>query len=164
MAGNPQAAQSIGLLVFPFTFVSSAFVPVESMPGWMQAFAQNQPLTQIVNATRALSLGDKAEAVLGHPAGYFAIRSLLWCAALHRGLRPPRRPEVPEGLTVGSGRHVPLRHLPSTFLDACWGKPVGPHAGVVHAPGGTVAARVPGHPGAARDVRRHPHARSWRPR
>jgi ABC-2 type transport system permease protein len=79
MAGTPQAAQSIGLLVFPFTFVSSAFVPVESMPGWMQGFAQNQPLTQIVNATRALSLGDKAEAVLGHPASYFAIRSLLWC-------------------------------------------------------------------------------------
>ncbi len=78
-AGTPQAAQSIGLLVFPFTFVSSAFVPVESMPGWMQGFAQNQPLTQIVNATRAFTLGDKAEAVLGHPASYFAMRSLLWC-------------------------------------------------------------------------------------
>jgi ABC-2 type transport system permease protein len=79
LAGNPQAAQSLGLLVFPFTFVSSAFVPVESMPGWMQAFARNQPLTQIVNATRAYSLGDKAEAVLGHSAGYFASRTLLWC-------------------------------------------------------------------------------------
>ncbi|MEA2825760.1 MAG: type transport system permease protein [Actinomycetota bacterium] len=78
-AGTPQAAQSIGLLVFPFTFVSSAFVPVESMPGWMQGFARNQPLTQIVNATRAFTLGDKAQAVLGHPASYFAIRSLLWC-------------------------------------------------------------------------------------
>jgi len=81
MAGNPQAAQGMGLLVFPFTFVSSAFVPVESMPGWMQAFANNQPLTQIVNATRALTLGDEtARRVLGHPAGYFAARSLLWCA------------------------------------------------------------------------------------
>jgi ABC transporter DrrB family efflux protein len=78
-AGTPQAAQSIGLLVFPFTFVSSAFVPVESMPGWMQGFARNQPLTQIVNAVRALSLGDRAQAALGHPAGYFAVRSLLWC-------------------------------------------------------------------------------------
>lgn len=80
IAGNPQAAQGMGLLVFPFTFVSSAFVPVESMPGWMQSFAQNQPLTQIVNATRAYSLGDKAERVLGHGAGYFASRSVLWCA------------------------------------------------------------------------------------
>ena len=81
MAGNPQAAQGMGLLVFPFTFVSSAFVPVQSMPGWMQAFANNQPLTQIVNATRAFTLGDEtARRVLGHPAGYFAARSILWCA------------------------------------------------------------------------------------
>jgi ABC-2 type transport system permease protein len=78
MSGSPQAAQGMGLLVFPFTFVSSAFVPVESMPGWMQAFANNQPLTQLVNAVRAFSLGDKAEALLGYPAGYFAVRSLLW--------------------------------------------------------------------------------------
>ena len=80
VAGNPQAAQGMGLLVFPFTFVSSAFVPVESMPGWMQSFAENQPLTQIVNATRAYSLGDDAERVLGQTAGYFATRSVLWCA------------------------------------------------------------------------------------
>jgi ABC-2 type transport system permease protein len=81
MAGNPQAAQGMGLLVFPFTFVSSAFVPVQSMPGWMQAFANNQPLTQIVNATRALTLGDEtARRVLGHPASFFAVRSLFWCA------------------------------------------------------------------------------------
>ena len=80
VSGNPQAAQGMGLLVFPFTFVSSAFVPVESMPGWMQSFAQNQPLTQIVNATRAYSLGDDAERVLGHGADYFATRSILWCA------------------------------------------------------------------------------------
>ena len=81
MAGNPQAAQGIGILVFPLTFVSSAFVPVESMPGWMQAFASNQPLTMIVNATRAFTLGEqKAVEVLGHSAGYFATRSLFWCA------------------------------------------------------------------------------------
>ena len=80
VAGTPQAAQGMGLLVFPFTFVSSAFVPVASMPGWMQAFANNQPLTQIVNATRAYSLGDDAQRVLGHSAGYFAGRTLLWCA------------------------------------------------------------------------------------
>lgn len=80
MAGTPQAAQGMGLLVFPFTFVSSAFVPVESMPGWMQAFARNQPLTQIVNAVRGFSLGDDAERVLGHAPGYFATRTILWCA------------------------------------------------------------------------------------
>lgn len=79
VAGNPQAAQGMGLLVFPFTFVSSAFVPVESMPGWMQSFAEHQPLTLIVNATRAFSLGDDAERILGNTAGYFAIRSIFWC-------------------------------------------------------------------------------------
>lgn len=80
MAGTPQAAQGMGLLVFPFTFVSSAFVPVESMPGWMQAFARNQPLTQIVNAVRGFSLGDDAVRVLGHSPGYFAVRTIVWCA------------------------------------------------------------------------------------
>jgi len=80
LAGNPQAAQGVGMLVFPFTFVSSAFVPVESMPEWLEAFARNQPLTQLVNATRAFSLGDDAQRVLGHSAGYFATRTLFWCA------------------------------------------------------------------------------------
>ncbi len=80
LARTPQAAQGLGLLIFPFTFVSSAFVPVRSMPGWMQAFARNQPLTQLVNATRAFSLGGRAQAVLGHGPGYFAVRSVLWSA------------------------------------------------------------------------------------
>jgi len=80
LAGNPQAAQGMGLLVFPFTFVSSAFVPVQSMPGWAQPFGRNQPLTQLVNAVRAFSLGGRAPAVLGHGAGYFSVRALLWCA------------------------------------------------------------------------------------
>jgi ABC transporter DrrB family efflux protein len=82
LAGTPQAAQGMGLLIFPFTFVSSAFVPVESMPGWMQAFARNQPLTQLVNATRAFTLGGRATEVLGHSAGYFAVRTLFWCAVI----------------------------------------------------------------------------------
>ncbi len=82
LAGTPQAAQGMALLIFPFTFVSSAFVPVNSMPGWMQPFARNQPLTQLVNATRGFALGDRAQAILGHPAGYFAVRALLWSALI----------------------------------------------------------------------------------
>lgn len=57
LAGTPQAAQGVGLVIFPFTFVSSAFVPVASMPGWMQVFARNQPLTQLVNAARRYQRG-----------------------------------------------------------------------------------------------------------
>src|SRR5258708_31011323 len=48
--------------LFPYTtlfrsFVSSAFVPIASMPGWLQAFANNQPVTYIIDAMRALALG-----------------------------------------------------------------------------------------------------------
>ena len=38
--------QAFGLIwLFPLTFVSSAFVPIQSMPGWLQAFANHQPVT-----------------------------------------------------------------------------------------------------------------------
>jgi len=82
MAGSAQAAQGLSLMVFPFTFVSSAFVPVRSMPGWLQPVANNQPLTQMVNAVRTLTQGAQAEAFLGHGAGYWVARSLLWSAGL----------------------------------------------------------------------------------
>ena len=81
-AGNAQAAQGMSLLVFPLTFVSSAYVPVDSMPGWMQAFADHQPITAMVDAVRALCLGDNAQALLGHSAGYYIVPALLWSAGL----------------------------------------------------------------------------------
>jgi ABC-2 type transport system permease protein len=81
-AGNAQAAQGLGLLVFPLTFISSAYVPVDSMPGPLQAFAEHQPLTYMVDAVRALTLGPAGERLLGHPASYFVIRALLWAAAI----------------------------------------------------------------------------------
>src|SRR5207248_747522 len=59
-AGNAQAAQGMSLLVFPLVFVSSAYVPVDSMPGWLQVFAEHQPITAMVNAVRALCLGGTA--------------------------------------------------------------------------------------------------------
>jgi ABC-type multidrug transport system permease subunit len=80
MAGNAQAAQGIGFLIFPLTFLSSAYVPVETMPGWLQAFAQNQPITIMVDAVRALFLGDHAQALLGHSTGWYVTVSLLWAA------------------------------------------------------------------------------------
>jgi ABC-2 type transport system permease protein len=81
-AGNAQAAQGMSLLVFPLTFVSSAYVPVDSMPGWLQGFAEHQPLTPMVDAVRSLTLGDTATAVLGHSTSYYVMVSLLWSAAL----------------------------------------------------------------------------------
>jgi ABC transporter DrrB family efflux protein len=82
LAGTPQAAQGMALLVFPFTFISSAYVPVASMPGWLQAFASHQPITYMVDAVRALTEGPAAEALIGHSASYLVIRSLLWAAGL----------------------------------------------------------------------------------
>jgi ABC-2 type transport system permease protein len=81
-AGTAQAAQGMGMIVFPLAFVSSAYVPVSTMPGWLQVFAKHQPLTFMVDAVRALTLGADAPAELGHPASYFVVRALLWAAAI----------------------------------------------------------------------------------
>jgi ABC transporter DrrB family efflux protein len=56
--GDEESVQSFGLVwLFPLTFVSSAFVPIGTMPGWLQAFANNQPVTYVIDAMRALALG-----------------------------------------------------------------------------------------------------------
>ena len=56
--GDEESVQAFGLIwIFPLTFLSSAFVPIATMPGWLQAFANNQPVTYIINAMRALALG-----------------------------------------------------------------------------------------------------------
>jgi ABC transporter DrrB family efflux protein len=81
-ARTAQAAQGMALLVFPLTFVSSAYVPVETMPGWMQAVAEHQPITYMVDAVRSLTQGEAAEVLLGHPASYYVGRSLLWTVAI----------------------------------------------------------------------------------
>jgi ABC transporter DrrB family efflux protein len=81
-AGTPQAAQGMAVIVFPFTFLSSAYVPVRTMPAWLQVFAAHQPITDMVDAVRALSQGGAAEALLGHPAEYWVIRSLLWALGI----------------------------------------------------------------------------------
>lgn len=82
MAGNAQAAQGIGFLVFPITFVSSAYVPVQTMPGWLQAFADHQPVTMMVDAVRSLALGPQASGLLDHTSGWYVVRALLWAAAI----------------------------------------------------------------------------------
>lgn len=55
---NPETAQSVGFIwVFPLVFASSAFVPTAHMPGVVQAFADVNPVTQVVDAARALTIG-----------------------------------------------------------------------------------------------------------
>jgi ABC transporter DrrB family efflux protein len=56
--GTAESVQAFGLVcLFPLVFVSSAFVPVDTMPGWLQAFASNQPVSVVINTMRALALG-----------------------------------------------------------------------------------------------------------
>jgi ABC transporter DrrB family efflux protein len=81
-AGNAQAAQGLSLVLVPFTFVSSAYVPVSSMPSGLRAIAEHQPVTYMVDAVRTLAGGARAEALLGHPASHFIVRSLIWSAVI----------------------------------------------------------------------------------
>jgi ABC-2 type transport system permease protein/oleandomycin transport system permease protein len=73
--GDEESVQAFGLIwIFPLTFVSSAFVPIATMPGWLQAFANNQPVTYVVNTMRAMALGGPIEANLW--------KSLAWIAGI----------------------------------------------------------------------------------
>ena len=82
ISGNAQAAQGMSMLVIPFSFVSSANVPIASMPGWMQPFAANQPVSVIINAVRSLMAGGTDVVGIGHTTGYWVVLSLLWSAVI----------------------------------------------------------------------------------
>jgi len=74
-SATPEAAQQVGfIIIFPLTFASSAFVPIESMPSWLEAFATVNPFTVIVDAIRALWLGA--------PAGNSVWGALAWSVGL----------------------------------------------------------------------------------
>ncbi|MEZ5182064.1 MAG: ABC transporter permease [Acidimicrobiales bacterium] len=82
VAGNAQAAQGMSMLVIPFSFISSANVPVESMPGWMQPFAANQPVSVVIHAVRAHMVGGVDQLGIGHSTAYWTVAALLWSAAI----------------------------------------------------------------------------------
>ena len=72
---NAEAAQAASFpLLFPLVFASSAFVPTATMPGPLRAFAENQPVTAVVDAVRAL--------VLGGPTLTPVLTTLAWSAAI----------------------------------------------------------------------------------
>jgi ABC transporter DrrB family efflux protein len=72
VVNDPETAQIMSTLtVIPFIFASSAFVPVATMPGWLQAFANNQPVSVIVNAVRALTQGGPLHHWLWLSAAWF---------------------------------------------------------------------------------------------
>lgn len=72
---NPETAQVAGFIwLFPLMFVSSIFVPISTMPDWLQPFAERSPITYTVDAVRALWLGQD----FGDPLFY----SFLWSVGL----------------------------------------------------------------------------------
>jgi ABC transporter DrrB family efflux protein len=75
MASSGESAQAIGFIViFPITFISSAFVPVDSMPSWLEPIAENNPFTTVVDAMRALWVDA--------PAGNDIWGAVLWSIGL----------------------------------------------------------------------------------
>jgi ABC-type multidrug transport system permease subunit len=55
---DSETAQAVSFpILAPLVFASSAFVPVDTMPGWLQGFAENQPVSVVVDAVRGLTLG-----------------------------------------------------------------------------------------------------------
>jgi ABC transporter DrrB family efflux protein len=80
-APNSETAQVMSFpLLFPLTFASSAFVPVASMPSWLRGFATHQPVSIIVNTSRALMTGGGVSNLLW--------QALAWCAGLLLVLAP----------------------------------------------------------------------------
>jgi ABC transporter DrrB family efflux protein len=74
-------------VVFPLTFASSAFVPTATMPSWLRAFANHQPVTIIINAVRDLTLGtvtsaQRAQLFAGQSTTSLVIQSLLWTVGI----------------------------------------------------------------------------------
>ena len=75
LLGGVEAVQSFGFIwLFPLTFASSAFVPTDGMPGWLEAFANNQPVTLVVDTVRAL--------LLDRPLGSEGWQALAWCLGI----------------------------------------------------------------------------------
>jgi ABC transporter DrrB family efflux protein len=93
IVSSPESANSVGFIaVFPLTFISSAFVPVESMPAGLQWFAEINPFTIVVDAMRALWLGAPAgDNVWGAVAWTVVIILIFAPLAVHRYRRAAGR-------------------------------------------------------------------------
>jgi ABC-2 type transport system permease protein/oleandomycin transport system permease protein len=72
---DPEAAQAASFPVLaPLVFASSAFVPVATMPGWLQGWANNQPVSEVISAVRGLTLGGATASDV--------LTALAWCVGI----------------------------------------------------------------------------------
>jgi ABC-2 type transport system permease protein len=75
VVADPETAQAAAFPVMaPLVFASSAFVPVDSMPDWLQPFATYQPLSVVVAAVRDLTIGGETTSDV--------VQAILWCVAI----------------------------------------------------------------------------------
>ena len=70
------------LVVVPLSFISAAYVPADSLPGWLQPIANHQPFTVLANALRCLTLGGADKVGLDHGTAYWVLLSVVWFAAI----------------------------------------------------------------------------------
>jgi ABC-2 type transport system permease protein/oleandomycin transport system permease protein len=78
--GDPETAQAAAFpILAPLVFASSAFVPVSSMPSWLQGFAEHQPVSVTASAVRGLMIGQMPG--VASTKSYVA-QSLFWCIGL----------------------------------------------------------------------------------
>ena len=74
IAKSPEAASGFTFLIMFLPYASSAFVPVDTMPSWIQGFALHQPITPVIETLRGL--------LLGTPVGASAWTALAWCGGI----------------------------------------------------------------------------------
>jgi ABC-2 type transport system permease protein len=74
LAKSPEAANGFTFVVMFLPYASSAFVPIDTMPSWIQGFAEHQPVTPVIETLRGL--------LVGTPIGSSAAEALAWCAGI----------------------------------------------------------------------------------
>ncbi|QNK58776.1 ABC transporter permease [Paenibacillus sp. PAMC21692] len=77
VTGSPAAASGYGFALLFLPYLSSAFVPTETMPSWLQGFANHQPITPVIETIRSL--------LSGNPASDHGWQALLWCGGILAG-------------------------------------------------------------------------------
>ena len=73
-ASSPAAANGYGFILLFLPYISSAFVPVDTLPGWLQWIAENQPITPIIETIRGL--------LLGTPLDWNPVLAIGWCVVI----------------------------------------------------------------------------------
>jgi ABC-2 type transport system permease protein/oleandomycin transport system permease protein len=87
VAPSAETAQVMAFpLLFPLTFASSCFVPVQTLPSWLRGFATYQPVSQVADAVRQLMVGNNK--LFPYPYAHQWVPALLWTVGILVVLAP----------------------------------------------------------------------------